>query len=88
MEASVKDPLCQAPFVPQTIQKGPPDVHNCSADPLLYLEFWVQSSLLRLLSLSLSLSRQLLFLVWSHPVYTRLTVSTIQQATNKQTNHL
>ena len=30
MEARVKDPLCQAPSAPQTIQKGPPDVHNCS----------------------------------------------------------
>ena len=89
MEARVKEPLCQAPFAPQTIQKGPPDMHNCSVDPLLYLEFfWVQSSLLRLLSLlslSLSLSHQLLFLVWSHPLYTNsLSLQSNKQPINRQ----
>lgn len=85
MEARVTEPLYQAPFAPPDHPEGASQsIPCCTWSSSGFSLLGLDSSLS---SLSLSLSRQLLFLVWSHPLYTRRTVSTIQQATNKQTNH-
>lgn len=67
MGAKIKEPLCQAPFLPQNAQRGPPYAPCYTACSSGFCLHWLYLSICLSLALSLSLSPSFLpFLPLSH----------------------